>query len=122
QFDGKVTSIAAQTESKAGGLLKEQKYLALIDFKNANAVVKPTMTATGTIETGVAKNALAVPSDAIERDKAGRTFVKVEQNGQWQEVPVEVGVSDGRYIQVKSGLQVGQVVGVTPNILSAASR
>ena len=38
------------------------------------------------------------------------------------EEPVEIGLTDGKFTQITSGLQPNQIVGVTPNILNASTR
>jgi RND family efflux transporter MFP subunit len=123
QFDGKVTRIVNQTVTKMGGLIKDQQYVALIDFKNTDAQVKPGMKVNVALKTGEAKNAVVVPNEAIDKDSQGRPVVRVLRNGTWTPVVVEVGVSDGTYTQIKSGVQKGETVQVTPSLIkgSAAS-
>jgi multidrug resistance efflux pump len=120
QFEGKVSKLTSQVVSKVGGLLKESRYVALIDFKNAGDQVKPDMKPVIALKTGEARDALAVPNDAVTVDSTGRPIVKVLRGGAWQPVVVQAGVSDGRYTQITNGVHAGETVQVTPNLLSAA--
>jgi len=119
-FDGNVSKITSQVDEKLGGLVKESRYVALVNLKNTDGAAKPGMKAMIALKTGEAKDALAVPSEAVDV-KNGVPTVKVYRGGRWHVVSVEPGVSDGRYTQVKSGLHEGETVQVTPNLLNAAS-
>jgi multidrug efflux pump subunit AcrA (membrane-fusion protein) len=43
--------------------------------------------------------------------------VEVLRGGRWQQMVVEVGLSDGRYTAIRSGLKAGDTVKVTPDLL-----
>jgi len=104
QFEGTVSKITS-TPSK--------QFVALIQFKNRDAQVKPDMHAHAGIKTGEdAKNTPAIPSAAITLDSTGRPTVNVMRNGNWQRVGVEAGITDGQFTQVKSGLTKGETVQV----------
>jgi multidrug efflux pump subunit AcrA (membrane-fusion protein) len=120
-FEGKVSKITSTVDEKLGGLVKESKYIALVDFKNTDGAAKPGMKPMIALKTGDAKGALAVPSEAVDV-RNGVPTVKVLRGGQWQVVSVQTGVSDGRYTQVKEGLKEGETVQVTPNLVQAATR
>lgn len=120
-FEGKVSKITSAVDEKLGGLVKESKYIALVDFKNTDGAAKPGMKPMMALKTGEAMGALAVPSEAVDV-KNGVPTVKVLRAGQWQVVSVQTGVSDGRYTQVKEGLREGETVQVTPNLVSAATK
>lgn len=114
QFEGKVHSIT----TRPGGLLKNKtEYFAVIHLKNKGGMVKPGMKAAATVELQEIKDALAVPNDAIGEDSSGRPTVKVMVGGNWDTRVVEIGLSDGHYTEIKSGLKEGDVVQVRPNLL-----
>jgi HlyD family secretion protein len=112
-FEGRVSRIT----SRPSGPLSGQQYVAILDFKNEHGLVKPDMKARVAIRTGEARGALAVPSDAVDNDSSGRPVVKVLRRGTWQQVVVEPGLSDGHYTEIKSGLDAGETVRVTPSLL-----
>ncbi len=119
-FNGTVSKITSQVNEKLGGLVKNSQYVALIEFKNSDAKVRPGMKPMVALKTGEAKNALLVPSEAVDVVN-GATTVKVQRGGAWQQVSVETGVSDGHFTQLKSGVKEGDTVQVTPNLLNAAT-
>lgn len=80
-------------------------------------MVKPEMDADVSVKLGAAKAALAVPNDAVDRDDTGRSSVEVMRGGRWQTVVVEPGLSDGRYTAIRSGLEEGETVKVTPGLM-----
>ena len=119
----RTASAVAVTDSKLAGLVKEQKDVAVVDFNNEEGVVKPgARVQQVAIKTGEVRNVVAIPVDAVDQDKSGRPTVSVLRNGQWQPVVVDAGITDGKYIQIKSGIQPGETVKVTPDLLHAASR
>jgi multidrug efflux pump subunit AcrA (membrane-fusion protein) len=91
--------------------------VALIEFKNEQGQVKPDMEASVSVRLGQAEDVPAVPTDAIDRDEAGRPVVAVLRGGRWQEVVVDPGLSDGRYTAIRSGLKEGETIKVTPDLL-----
>jgi RND family efflux transporter MFP subunit len=112
-FEGQVSRIT----SRPAGPLQGQQYVALIDFKNEHGLVKPDTKANVLVQIGEARDAVAVPSDAVDKDASGRPVVTVLRGGTWQQVVVEPGLSDGRYTEIKSGLKEGETVRVTPDLL-----
>jgi RND family efflux transporter MFP subunit len=112
-FEGKVTRITTEPAGPLGG----QRYVAIIEFQNTQGLVKPGMTASVSVRVAEARNVPAVPSGAVHRDKTGRPVVEVLKNGRWQRVVVEPGLSDGRYTAIRSGLNDGETVKVTPALL-----
>ena len=58
------------------------------------------------------ENALTVPVAAVKQNGTGADVVRVidRRSGKITEVPVTTGLTEGSYIQVKNGVQVGQTV------------
>lgn len=114
QFEGRVHSIT----TRPGGLLKNKtEYLAVIHLKNKGGQVKPGMKAAAAVELKEIKDVLAVPNDAIHQDSEGRPVIKVMVNNQWDDRVVEIGLSDGHYTEIKSGLKEGDIVQVKKDLL-----
>jgi RND family efflux transporter MFP subunit len=109
-FSGEVTDLDTPAESAS------QSYVAIIGFKNDKGRVKPGMKASVSAKIGEAKNALAVPNDAVDHDSNGKTIVNVMRNNEWVPVVVEVGLSDASFTEIKTGLEEGETVQVTPDI------
>jgi len=106
-YTGRIAQITTNPTTK--------QYVAVIQFKNRDAQVKPGMHPHAGILTGQkAENALAVPAAAVDRSSDGKWTVQVQRNGKWETVSVEVGVTDGQFTQIKSGVNEGETVKVTP--------
>jgi multidrug efflux pump subunit AcrA (membrane-fusion protein) len=108
RFTGSVLHITTLPPTRTRG----ERYLAIIRFENPNGVVKPNMRPHAAIEIGEARNALAVPNGALEKNSEGVTVVQVLRNGQWRQAVVETGITDGQYTEVRSGVRDGEVVRV----------
>lgn len=106
-FDGTVTALKAIPGNGATA------YEATIDFRNDEGLVKPESTTSLVgVQVGKVSNVLAVPEGAIERDE-GQTIVRVQSaDGKWTPTLVETGLSDGEYVEIKSGLKEGDTVQV----------
>ncbi len=106
-------------------------YDVVVAVNNADLKLFPGMTANVKILTGQAANALRIPAAALRfhpvakgaqpaRPKTGanaaartpalQTVYVLDQQGQPQPVRVQLGLSDGNYLQVLSGLTEGQRV------------
>lgn len=72
-------------------------------------LLKPEMTATVSIVTGVRSNALTVPAEAV-RQRGGRGLVYLREGDQVRSQPVLVGWSEAGRVEILKGLQEGQVV------------
>jgi RND family efflux transporter MFP subunit len=59
---------------------------------------------------GEAKSVVLVSVDAIHKGEDRKTFVTVFQNGEQVEREVEIGLQNDTYVEVKSGLQPGEIV------------
>ncbi|WP_395142673.1 efflux RND transporter periplasmic adaptor subunit [Armatimonas sp.] len=106
-FEGTVHRLTSRPNNK--GLV------ALIEFKNTKAQVRPNMVPHVAVKTGQsAKNALCVPSAAVDINRAGLPVVQVMQSGKWAEVAVKVGITDDQFTEIKSGVSKGDTVLVTP--------
>jgi multidrug efflux pump subunit AcrA (membrane-fusion protein) len=113
QFEGQVERVTSQP-AKA---LQGDRHLAIIEFENKEGLAKPEMKAHVEVIVSKTHDALAVPSDAVDRDASGRPTVQVLRNGRWQKVVVQPGLSDGQYTAIRSGLEANETIRVTPNLL-----
>ena len=95
-----------------------------LDSSTSTSLVHATVKLDQTIDSGLpsgasaavdvigkqAKNAVLVPIEAIH-DASGKNLVFVrQQNGKLKLQTVEVGLKDALYAEIKSGLQIGDVV------------
>ncbi len=113
KFEGKVHSLITTPAKPLG----KPGYAVLLHIENRKGLVKPGMKGTASVKLGEVKDALAVPEDAVQEDSEGRPFINVMRNGNWERVSPELGLSDGQFVEVKSGLKEGDTVQVKPDLL-----
>lgn len=89
--------------------------------------IKENVTATCTVVIEKAENVVALPVEAIQKNDEGKSYVDVVQyDGTTQSVFIKTGLSDDYYVEIASGLKVGdrvQIVKssttvVNPNVTS----
>lgn len=102
-----------QTYSCEAGFLQGPDYCAVVDFHNRRGLAKPGMSGAVAIQTGRARDVLAVPADAVYR-AGDREAVKVRVGGKWRTRVVETGLTNGRFTRIRSGLAEGDIVQVSP--------
>jgi RND family efflux transporter MFP subunit len=88
-----------------------------IQITNADAQVKPGMSANVTVITNKVANAILVPNTSVFTDTNGGQYVYLVQNGSTSKVPVTVGAISDSVTQITSGnLKAGDTI-----VLSFAS-
>ncbi|HEX5823941.1 MAG TPA: efflux RND transporter periplasmic adaptor subunit [Candidatus Limnocylindrales bacterium] len=106
---GTVTAIAPVAEdSSSGGVVS---YAATVALNAPPAALRPGMTADVTITTASASGVLAVPAAAI-RGTSGNynVLVLAAAAGAPESRPVDVGLMTSSLVEIKSGLNAGDVV------------
>ena len=97
---GKVTKINEIGTYAANG----SKFRATISFENPGDI-KVGMSASCVITIDKAENVIIVPVASVQRQADSNYVVVVNNDGTTQNVPVEIGLSNGTYVEIKSGLQ-----------------
>jgi multidrug efflux pump subunit AcrA (membrane-fusion protein) len=90
---------------------KAQTYQGKISVGDLGAADGATVTIKVTVQ--AASNVLTVPIAAVKQNGLGQDVVRVidlSQRGRVTEVPVRTGLADSSYMEIDSGLTVGQVV------------
>ncbi len=110
RFEGTVTKVGVNGSSESGVTL----YPVDIEITEYGDLL-PGMNVDCVIDIESAKNVLAVPAEALQR--GNRVYVKgekIEENDNapdgYRSVKVETGVTDGSYIEIKSGLEEGDEI------------
>jgi len=100
--------IAAQTP----GQITMVKGLVSLDKSAMTAIdnLSLGMTATVDVIAGQAQGVILVPVEALHEQSPGKYAVFVIENGKQVPRPVEVGLMDSAYAEIKSGLKVGEIV------------
>jgi HlyD family secretion protein len=123
EIEGRVEKIGLNSTTNNG----VTTYPVTIRIDNTGNLL-PGMNVTGKIITAKADNVLMVPTGAVMRDnvvyvKSAEKDTKAENTGNkdsgvmdsgipagFKEVKVEIGISDGTYVEIKSGLKEGDEV------------
>jgi HlyD family secretion protein len=85
-------------------------YKTTLNLNGSDSRIRAGMTANATILGRTAENVIAVPSSAIIAQNGGN-FVLVQSNkSSYSQQKVEVGISDGGYTEITSGLSAGTLV------------
>lgn len=105
-------SIATDTTTSAAtSTSKAIYYNALLDVPNDDSVLRISMTAQVNIVLAAVKQALSVPSAALQRGKEGNGTVRVlDGKGDVAVRKVTSGLDDGTFVEIKSGLAAGDTV------------
>lgn len=85
-------------------------YTVRVTIGETDEPIRTGMSATASIITTEFNDVVVVPSRFVRIDRStGQAFATVaREDGQFEEVPVELGVRSGDLVQILSGLQLGQ--------------
>lgn len=109
EFEGKVVAIYPKAVIQENVV----NYDTVIDITSPfEGLLKPDMTASVTILLEARPDVLAVPAEAVKREK-GKTVVYVLVNGRTEPREVKTGWKDGPWIEVAGGLKEGEMVLLT---------
>jgi macrolide-specific efflux system membrane fusion protein len=115
-------SIESQSSSSSSSSSTSAVYYnALFDVDNADGKLKTGMTAQVNIVLASAKDAITIPSAALERRGRQGYFVRViKDNGEIEQRAVKVGINTSVSAEIKEGLNEGEKIVVAE--ASAAQR
>jgi RND family efflux transporter MFP subunit len=83
---------------------RTQIYPVEIEIDNADNLIKPGMFAEILFDIEKRDNVLAIPSGAVQEDN-GKKYVYVVENGIVKKRDIEIGLDNGNYVEIKSGLK-----------------
>lgn len=97
-------------------------YYTATAYVDVDEGVYPGMQVSVTIPQEEAQNVVVLKMDALSFDETNSAFVYMyDENQELAKVPVEVGVSNGNYVEIKSGLKSGDQVYVEVKTNAGAS-
>jgi len=106
-YTGKVLAIDLAGTSASSSV----NFTVTVQLTDADAPVKPGMSANVTVTTNKVENALVVPNTSIFTDTNGRQYVYLVQNGATAKLPVTVGVVSDSATQITSDtLKAGDTI------------
>ena len=114
-FAGHVIRIAQQADSNNGWMNSDRKvYTAVVelDGENTGGMLRSRMAGAVTILVDHLKDVLAVPLQAVRRDRSANYVWKRGPNGPVA-APVEIGQHNSEHVVITKGLDVGDVVYLT---------
>jgi len=92
-------------------------YYSAVCYVDVDEGIYPGMQVTVSIPQEEAKDVVVLKMDALSFDMSNSAFVYMKnEEGVMGEVPVEVGVSNGNYVEIKSGLADGDEVFVEAEV------
>lgn len=116
QLAAEVSDIVSTADPKTG----ETIYSAVLSVKGPDEkLLRPNEQLSAAVKLGVAENVVAVPNSAIKKRNGAQAVVEVRRGSDWVEVPVELGLTDGQYTEIKQGVQVGEVIKATEPMLGS---
>jgi cobalt-zinc-cadmium efflux system membrane fusion protein len=84
-----------------------QTHVAIVELDNTKGHWRPGLTVDGHVAVSQVQAAIVVPESALQTME-GQTVVFVQHGDSYEMKPVKTGVSDGRTIEILSGLTLGQ--------------
>jgi len=106
EFEGKVIAVYPKAVIQENVV----NYDTVIDITSSfEGLLKPDMTASVTILLEARPGVLALPAEAVKREK-GKTLVYVLVNGRSEPREVKTGWKDGSWMEIAGGLQEGETV------------
>lgn len=103
-FTGRVTRYDAEENPRTRTMRTE------VDIENPKLVIHPGMYGQFTFYLKKFDGAILIPGMAIRKEKGKGFTVAIVRNGQVHIQPVETGIDNGDWIQIKSGLVPGDKV------------
>ena len=95
-------------------------YYSAVCYVDVDEGIYPGMQVTVSIPQEEAMDVVVLKMDALSFDRTNSAFVYMKNEaGELEEVPVEVGVSNGNYVEIKSGVKDGDEVFVEAKVEAA---
>ncbi|MET8699207.1 biotin/lipoyl-binding protein [Kitasatospora sp. NPDC004723] len=110
KFNASVLSVSPLPVSGSGGGSAAVQYAATLQLSGDTGKLRTGLSATVSVVTGEADDALSLPTAALSGTGASRTATVVHPDGSTERVTVEVGVEGDSTVQVVSGLAEGDKV------------
>ena len=94
-----------------------------IEVLNPNDYIKEKMQAVCTIIIEKAENVVALPIEAIQKDEDNKEYVDiVDVNGLTNKKYITTGISDNYYVEITSGLKVGDRVQIIKSLTTVIEK
>lgn len=121
ELQGSVSYVANQPESKSFFQAQVKEYPAVVRIESDAQKLKPGMTADVEILVADLKDVLTLPVGAIV-EKGSKHYCWVQKNGQPERRPLDLGLTNDKFVEVKGGVQEGEEVIMNPRAVVADAR
>lgn len=117
-----------ETLNYAGKVIKinkdsNNKSTLNIEVSNPDDKIKENQNATCIVIVEKAEDVVALPIEAIQKNEQGETFVDVvKSDGTTEPVIIETGISDDYYVEITSGLNVGDRVQIVKSSTTVVNK
>ena len=112
------TSSTTSSSSSSGSVIY---YYVTLDVDDPNDELRIGMTARVDINTSEKENAMVVPIAALKTNDKGSYVLRVNSAGHTEQVPVTTGIYSDEFVEILSGLDVGDKISITYTAAKAAS-
>jgi len=112
RLSGEVESIGVLAESREEASSAEKYFQVVVSVTGEESRLRPGMTARVDIESGEARDVLAVPVHAVFRQD-GKYFTYVDIHSSYEMREVSVGIQSEEYAQIVAGLSEGENVALS---------
>ncbi len=112
-LEGEVTDVAALPDTASIFSSDIKVYTTKIKILSPLPGLRPGMNAEVTIEVNQLDKVLSVPVLAV-LEFGGKTYLTKKIDGRFVQTPIEIGVSNEKYVEVKSGAKEGEIVAMSP--------
>lgn len=112
------TSSTTSSSSSSGSVIY---YYVTLDVDDPNDELRIGMTARVDINTSEKENAMVVPIAALKTNDKGSYVLRVNSAGHTEQVPVTTGISSDEFVEILSGLDVGDKISITYTAAKATS-
>jgi RND family efflux transporter MFP subunit len=116
-FTGKVTVVYPALDTSSNSPLV---HITVKLTQSVPSGLPAGATASVDVISGQANNVTLIPVEALHQASPGQYWVFVKASGKLQLKKVDVGLQDATYAEVKSGLQIGDVVTTGTSAVTAA--
>ncbi len=106
QTEGTVTYISPVGTIQSGVVF----YEATLELENIDGMFRDGMSATADVIVKESKDALLLPVGAISKEGGNYYVTKILDDEQNEQIEIQVGLNDGRFMEILSGLKEGDEV------------
>lgn len=99
------------------------KSTLIVEITNPDDKLEENMQANCTVIIEKAENVVGLPIEAVQKDDAGRAYANVVQDdGSTKQVYINTGISDDYYVEITSGLNVGDRVQIVKSTTTVVNK